>query len=51
MDIMQEGVWETVEKNEGAAKKDELRAAFRSSLDNTWSYIYKLDKELSRPTK
>jgi hypothetical protein len=51
MDIMQEGVWETVEKNEGAAKKDELRAAFRSSLDNTWSYIYKLDQELSRPTK
>jgi hypothetical protein len=51
MDIMQEGVWETVEKNEGKAKKDELQAAFRSSLDNTWAYIYKLDKELSRPTK
>ncbi|WP_194775258.1 hypothetical protein [Pararhodonellum marinum] len=51
MDIQQEGVWDTVEKNAGKEKRDELQAAFRSSLENSWIYIYKLDKDLSRPTK
>ncbi len=51
MDIQQEGVWETVEKNAGKEKRDELQAAFRSSLASTWSYIYKLDKDISRPSK
>jgi hypothetical protein len=51
MDIVQEAVWETVEKSAGKAKRDELQAAFRSSLQNTWSYVYKLDKDLSRPSK
>jgi hypothetical protein len=51
MDIVQEGVWETVEKSAGKAKRDELQAAFRSSLKNTWNYIYTLDKDISNPTK
>lgn len=51
MDIIQEGVWQTVEKNAGKAKRDELQAAFRSSLQNTWNYIYTLDKDISRPSK
>ena len=51
MDIVQEGVWDIVEKTAGKAKRDELQAAFRSSLASTWSYIYKLDKEISRPTR
>lgn len=51
MDIMLEGVWQTVEKQAGKAKKDELQAAFRSSLELSWNYIYKLDKEISRLNK
>ncbi|WP_373493892.1 hypothetical protein [Aquiflexum sp.] len=51
MDMEQEGVWQTVEKNAGKAKRDELQAAFRSSLESSWSYLYKLDKDLSRPSK
>ena len=51
MDIVQENVWQTVEKEAGKAKRDELQATFRSSLENSWNYVYKLDKEISRPTK
>lgn len=51
IDIVQEVVWETVEKSAGKAKRDELQATFRSSLQNTWNYVYKLDKGLSRPSK
>lgn len=51
MDIIQEGVWDMVEKNVGKAKRDELQTAFRSSLANTWNYIYKLEKDISRPTQ
>jgi len=51
MDIVQENVWQTVEKEAGKAKREELQTAFRSSLDKTWSYVYKLDKDISRPTK
>lgn len=51
MDIVQEGVWQTVEKEVGKAKRDELQAAFRSSMASSWNYVYKLDKDLSRPSK
>lgn len=51
MDIVQEGVWETVEKEAGKTKRDELQAAFRSALESSWSYVYKLDKEISRTSK
>ena len=51
MDIVQENVWQTVEKEAGKAKRDELQAAFRSSLESSWNYVYKLDKEISRTTK
>lgn len=51
MDISQEAVWQTVEKSAGKAKRDELQAAFRSSLQNIWNYIYTLDKDISRPSK
>ena len=51
MDIVQEGVWQSVEKEVGKAKRDELQAAFRSSMESSWSYVYKLDKDLSRLTK
>ncbi|HSJ67695.1 MAG TPA: hypothetical protein VK921_08470 [Anditalea sp.] len=51
MDIEQESVWETIEKSAGKEKRDELQAAFRSSLEKTWNYFYKLDKDISRPNK
>jgi len=51
MDIVEAGVWATVEKEAGKAKREELQSAFRSSLERTWNYVYKLDKEISRPTK
>lgn len=51
MDLEQEGVWQTVEKNAGKAKRDELQAAFRSSLENTWNFVYKLDKDISRQSQ
>lgn len=51
LDIVEDNVWQTVEKEVGKAKRDELQAAFRSSLDNSWSYVYKLDKDISRPIK
>lgn len=51
MDIVQESVWQTIEKESGKAKRDELHAAFRSSLENTWNYVYKLDKDISRTSK
>lgn len=51
IDIVQEGVWDMVEKNAGKAKRDELQADFRSSIASTWNYLYKLDKDISRPTR
>ncbi|MFD2202665.1 hypothetical protein [Shivajiella indica] len=51
MDVVQEGVWQTVEKEVGKAKRDELQAAFRSSLESSWNYVFKLDKDISRPSK
>ena len=49
MDIPQEGVWESVEKLAGKAKREELQNKFRMSMDSNWTSIYKLDKEISRP--
>jgi hypothetical protein len=48
IDIVPENIWQLVEKSEGKAKREELQAAFRSAIHNTVSYIYKLDKDLSR---
>lgn len=48
MDITQEPVWTVVEKVAGKEKRDQLQAAFRVSIQDTWSYIYRLDKDLSR---
>jgi hypothetical protein len=51
MDVVQEAVWDTVEKSAGKAKRDELQSAFRSSIQNTWNYIYTLDKDISNLAK
>lgn len=47
MDVIQDGVWKSVEDAEGKEKRDALQAKFRSSLESTWSYIYSMDKEIS----
>lgn len=48
MDTPQEGVWESVEKLAGKAKREELQNKFRSAMESNWTSIYKLDKEISR---
>jgi hypothetical protein len=35
------------ETKHGKEKSDALRARFRASIDNNWSYMYKLNDELS----
>lgn len=51
MDVMRDGPWVVYEKEHGKEKRDALQASFRSSLKNTWVYQYKLNVEMSRPTK
>lgn len=47
MDAENESVWQSVENAAGKEKRDELQAKFRSSLESVWSYIYKMDAEIS----
>jgi hypothetical protein len=47
MDMERDGVWTLVEKKLGEVKKNELQAAFRESVGNSWSYIYTKVEELS----
>ena len=47
LDTDKDGVWQVYEKVHGKKKADELRAKFRSSIVDMWSYIYTLNKELS----
>lgn len=51
MDVTKDSVWDVYEKEHGKEKRDALQAQFRSSLKNVWTYQYKLNKEMSRPTK
>lgn len=51
MDVTRDSVWDVYEKEHGKEKRDAMQAQFRSALDNTWSYQYKLNVEMSRPTK
>ncbi len=48
IDSEMESVWMTVEKQAGKSKRDELQSTFRSALGDSWSYIYKLNKDISR---
>lgn len=47
MDIQKESVWQSVENAAGKEKRDELQSKFRSTLQNSWSYIYRFDEEIS----
>lgn len=39
--------WAVYEKAHGKEKMEEMRSRFRESLDDAWSYIYKLNSKLS----
>ncbi|MFD1314636.1 hypothetical protein [Namhaeicola litoreus] len=47
LDVDRDGVWEVLEKATNKAKVEEVRANFRSSVDTMWSYIFKLDEDMS----
>jgi hypothetical protein len=47
MDVERDGPWAVYEKANGKAKTDALRAKFRASVSEDWSYMYTLNKELS----
>jgi hypothetical protein len=47
LDIKRDNVWKMYETKHGKEKSDALRARFRASIDNNWSYMYKLNDELS----
>jgi hypothetical protein len=51
MDVTRDSVWEIYEKEHGKEKRDAMQAQFRSAIKNSWSYQYKLNSEMSRPTK
>ncbi len=51
MDVVRSNNYEMVEKEMGKEKRDELQRTIGSALNNSWSYTYKLDKEISRPAK
>lgn len=47
LDIKRDGVWKMYETKHGKGKSDALRARIRASIDENWSYMYKLNDELS----
>ncbi|MGB5243791.1 MAG: hypothetical protein WBN19_09655 [Lutimonas sp.] len=47
IDVERDGVWEVLEKATSKAKAESVRANFRSSVDSMWSYVFKLDEEMS----
>jgi len=47
LDITRDGIWKIYENKHGKKKTDEIRAKFRASIENSWSYFYSLNEELS----
>jgi hypothetical protein len=47
LDIERDGVWKMVENAKGKEYADNLRANFRSTLENSWAYMYKRMEALS----
>ncbi|MCG9973379.1 hypothetical protein [Christiangramia crocea] len=48
LDENRDGPWQAYEKKHGKAKTESTRNRFRESVDEIWSYMYKLNTELSR---
>src|SRR5690606_11895393 len=47
LDIQREGVWKIYENAVGKKKADEMDKKWEATVDDSWSYIYTLNKELS----
>ncbi len=50
MDIERDGVWKMVENDKGKEEADKLRASFRSTLIDSWAYMFKRMEDLSHDT-
>lgn len=47
LDVKRDGVWDLVEKAKGKEETEKLRAKMRSSLNDSWAYLFKRLDELS----
>jgi len=47
LDVKRDGVWDMVEKAKGKEETEKMRAKFRSSIKDTWMYLYKRMDDLS----
>lgn len=47
LDVKRDALWEMVEKAKGKEDTEKLRAKFRSSIQDSWAYIYKRMDDLS----
>jgi hypothetical protein len=47
LDVKRDAVWEMVEKAKGKDETEKLRAKFRSSIQDSWAYLYKRMDDLS----
>jgi hypothetical protein len=47
LDVERDGVWKMVENAKGKEYADKLRTSFRSTLENSWAYMFKRMVELS----
>ena len=47
MDVERDGVWKMVENAKGKEATEKMRADFRSSLNDEWSYMYKRMDDMS----
>lgn len=50
LDVKRDGVWDLVEKAKGKEYSDKLRNDIRSSIKQSWMYIYKRMDDLSNDT-
>jgi len=48
MDVKRDGVWKIMENKHGVKKAEQMRNDFRNSMDASWSYVYVLNKDLSK---
>ncbi len=47
LDVEEDSPWKVYEAVNGKKKADDMRAKWRSSLENSWNYLYTLNEELS----
>lgn len=48
MDVQRDSVWKIIENKHGLKKSNQMRADWRNSVETSWSYIYILNKDLSK---